>query len=735
MIEFIKLYDKLDENKFVCAIENAREVCIAKTINGDYGLTFKLHPGDEVYQQLENERICKVSGQMYRIKLVEGENVTCDHIYTDAARCHVQSTSSADLVGQNAYYLMQQIFSKPEVYGFVHLMSPEEVEELGMEWVPENMDLFIQSKVTPVAALKALMENYDKYKIHTELYVNNRDIALVKQIGKDTDIHISLRCNAKSMSSSKDSSELITRLYPYGKDDLHIGSVEENGNQYIDSPDIDSLGIYEGFMQFDNIDDPNELYEAGLKQFEENNPDRIDRCKYTITVDAALFDENIGLGDTVIVEDDDFKCITRQRVVGLEIYPFEPNRNKVTIGTPPITVEETFSGLINNSVKTEVNTNNKGEIKTGWLEMMQHNEKVSIDEAIQNEDIAVYKTGALFESEDGTKPAAVAIINGKLAIASGRDDNGNWIWTTIMDSGKVVLGEAFTGALYTNIVKILSEKGEDTDPSLTIENKLITISDGKYDRVKIGYDEDGTYRFELRDKDGNETFLADDDGNLTLKGAVEAGNEEGGKVVINDGGIKCYKNGKLNGLVVDPSDSAGKVELYVNGNNALCLFYSNDQLVLAQRKGEEYTYIMTITDFGSLFDENGTPDLKMHLYQDVSIDGDLSIDAKYMSKIKMKIDDNEIVQISCFEPLGMPSMNVSVNGKDAMTIFDPGRDSDGEELPPYIVFDGDIMFKGDVNFEEATVSGVKDHNHGVPDGTWLSTADGGTVEFNASSSI
>ena len=81
---------------------------------------------------------------------------------------------------------------------------------------------------------------------------------------------------------------------------------------------------------------------------------------------------------------------------------------------------------------------------------MQKNETISINNDLQTQDVALYKTVALWESPDGT--SAVAIINGRVAI-SNEKRSGKWYWTTVADGGKMIVNEVWTGVLYTSLIR------------------------------------------------------------------------------------------------------------------------------------------------------------------------------------------------------------------------------------------------------------------------------------------
>ena len=363
-----------------------------------------------------------------------------------------------DFTGATPQYILGQAFkddSNP-----VSLLSEEELKPMGMEWVTDLTDLAAMSKTTPIGVLKALMEQLDKHKIHNELYVDNYKIALVRRIGKDKPyIKIDTMHNAKSIKINRDTSQLITRLYPYGKDDLHIGTVNEQHPEahYIES---DNYAIWprDGFMTFDEIKEPDDLYTAAWKQFNADEPDRIDVPKYSVVVEYLdTGNTDVQIGDTVTVVDRAFGTTSKQRVISTETYPYERQRNRFTVGNPPASISDIYNGLVSNYQTYQIHTNEKGELKTGWLEMMQKNKSITINNQLKEQEIALYKTGALFEATDGS--CAVAIIQGNLAISYEKVGD-DWNWTTIMDGGQVIVGEVFTGTLHTDNVTVKSSYGK-----------------------------------------------------------------------------------------------------------------------------------------------------------------------------------------------------------------------------------------------------------------------------------
>ena len=465
------------------------------------------------WEFIANNRICRVGNECFRIRSIDNNKIYALALYMDAQFKHIQYIG--DMLGKTPRYIMTQLFKNTNI----HIMTDAEVKSLGMEWVNTATDFFEASKITPIVGVSTLSETLEKQSIMCELYVDNYNLALVKQIGKDNGNELTLRFNAKSAESSRDASTLITRLYPYGQDDLDISTVND-GKQYIDSPMVEKIGVYEGFSNFDECEEPDELLKLAKWQFSEDNLERIDIPKYTMTVGyvdvcEAYKYHNLNrpsIGDRVKIFDKSMNTKTLQRIITTKIYPFEPRKSTIEVGHPQVTIDSFFKDIATTNIIQKIQRNGKKEIKTSYLEMMRENVKVSINEALQNENIAKYQTGALFESPDGQ--SAVAIIKGQLAIA-GQKTEGEWDWTTVINDNEIIVSDVFTGALYTNLCTIMSANGK-----LTIENSLITMQDeNNIVRFECGY-KNGKYVFCLYDATGEQNVYINSSGEAVFAGSI-----------------------------------------------------------------------------------------------------------------------------------------------------------------------------------------------------------------------
>lgn len=516
MNKMIRIYS-CNETDFssngLAILDEAKDVCITHELNGSYNLQFEYPIDSAKWEFIANNRICRVGNECFRIRSIDNNKIYALALYMDAQFKHIQYIG--DMLGKTPRYIMTQLFKNTNI----HIMTDAEVKSLGMEWVNTATDFFEASKITPIVGVSTLSETLEKQSTMCELYVDNYNLALVKQIGKDNGNELTLRFNAKSAESSRDASTLITRLYPYGQDDLDISTVND-GKQYIDSPMVEKIGVYEGFSNFDECEEPDELLKLAKWQFSEDNLERIDIPKYTMTVGyvdvcEAYKYHNLNrpsIGDRVKIFDKSMNTKTLQRIITTKIYPFEPRKSTIEVGHPQVTIDSFFKDIATTNIIQKIQRNGKKEIKTSYLEMMRENVKVSINEALQNENIAKYQTGALFESPDGQ--SAVAIIKGQLAIA-GQKTEGEWDWTTVINDNEIIVSDVFTGALYTNLCTIMSANGK-----LTIENSLITMQDeNNIVRFECGY-KNGKYVFCLYDAAGEQNVYINSSGEAVFAGSI-----------------------------------------------------------------------------------------------------------------------------------------------------------------------------------------------------------------------
>lgn len=318
------------------ALPKAYNVCVTSEINGNRMLKF-LYPTEESADLICENKIVACEGQAYRIVSVTrktGESpvteAVCYHVYNaDAPNVHLQNIP--DMIGVNPSKVISRAFAGSAF----SLFSDSELAQMGMRRVDYDgfeIDFFSTDKTNPYDVVTAVIESCGK----GEIYADNYKIALVERIGSDTALRLDLSKNMKEISIERDITDMVTRLYPYGKDDAHIGSV--NGNvQYIQSSNADIYGVREGYRDYSDYTEPDKIMCRALWEFDSENADRIDVPCVNITgsyVDISKLtefkDEKISIGDTVTVIDNGNEI--SERVIKLEYYPYQNDSTVISIG-------------------------------------------------------------------------------------------------------------------------------------------------------------------------------------------------------------------------------------------------------------------------------------------------------------------------------------------------------------------------------------------------------------------
>ena len=318
------------------SIGEAFSVRVAREINGAHTLDFK-YPENEKTPLLKENKIVICEGQAYRVlkvsKRCDGESVTevrCSHIWNaDAPNIHLQNIP--DMIGVSPKSVIERAIRGTKF----KYMTDMELKALNMKRVDADgfkIDFFSVDKTNPYDVVKAVIECCGK----GELYTDNKKIALVERIGTDTAVRLDLGKNMEDITVERDITDLVTRLYPYGRDDLHIGSVN-GGRQYIESANAAVYGVREGYRDFGDITSALTLFERALWEFDAENAERIDVPQISITGTYAELNkiagyeaEQLRLGDGVTVVDGGDALY--ERVIKIERYPYSPESAILTIG-------------------------------------------------------------------------------------------------------------------------------------------------------------------------------------------------------------------------------------------------------------------------------------------------------------------------------------------------------------------------------------------------------------------
>ena len=358
-ITFMRLHDRYtDSFETGEVLNNAYNVKETRILNDTGSLEFD-YPYDEKARLISQNMLISVNNHIYEISRTTRNTSGTDTLHVYGTPHFVYEAQKAfiptigDNIGKSSRYVLKQaidIISKfKKSVGekcIFHIMTNAELSEKGMKWVADDellIDFFSTDKTNLWDVIKTIIENLGRGEIFHETTIDSNNnivcnIAIVERIGTDNGVRLRLEKNMQSISIERNVSDMITRLWAFGSDDLTVSSVN-GGKAYIDSPNIEKYGVQEGYKDYSDYTSADKLYRNAKWEFDENNEDRIDAPQLTIS--GKLIDlsklaeygaaEKLEIGDTVHVFDIDGTEYV-QRVIEYQAYPLEPKESNISIG-------------------------------------------------------------------------------------------------------------------------------------------------------------------------------------------------------------------------------------------------------------------------------------------------------------------------------------------------------------------------------------------------------------------
>ena len=358
-ITFMRLHDRYtDSFETGEVLNNAYNVKETRILNDTGSIEFD-YPYDEKARLISQNMLVSVNGHIYEISRTTRNMNGADslHVYGtphfvyEAQKAFIPTIS--DHIGKSSRYVLKQAidiisdFKKTVKEKCIfHIMTNAELTAKGMKWVADDellIDFFSTDKTNLWDVIKTIIENLGRGEIFHETTIDSNNnivcnIAIVERIGTDNGVRLRLEKNMQSISIERNVSDMITRLWAFGSDDLTVSSVN-GGKAYIDSPNIEKYGVQEGYKDYSDYTSAAKLYRNAKWEFDEDNEDRIDVPQLTIS--GKLIDlsklaeygaaEKLEIGDTVHVFDIDGTEYV-QRVIEYQAYPLEPKESNISIG-------------------------------------------------------------------------------------------------------------------------------------------------------------------------------------------------------------------------------------------------------------------------------------------------------------------------------------------------------------------------------------------------------------------
>ncbi len=358
-ITFMRLHDRYTDSFETGEVLNcAYNVKETRILNDTGSIEFD-YPYDEKARLISQNMLVSVNGHIYEISRTTRNMNGADSLHVYGTPHFVYEAQKAfiptigDNIGKSSRYVLKQaidIISKfKKSVGekcIFHIMTNAELTAKGMKWVADDellIDFFSTDKTNLWDVIKTIIENLGRGEIFHETTIDSNNnivcnIAIVERIGTDNGVRLRLEKNMQSISIERNVSDMITRLWAFGSDDLTVSSVN-GGKAYIDSPNIEKYGVQEGYKDYSDYTSAEKLLRNAKWEFDDKNEDRIDAPQLTIS--GKLIDlsklaeygaaEKLEIGDTVHVFDIDGTEYV-QRVIEYQAYPLEPKESNISIG-------------------------------------------------------------------------------------------------------------------------------------------------------------------------------------------------------------------------------------------------------------------------------------------------------------------------------------------------------------------------------------------------------------------
>ncbi|QNK54577.1 phage tail protein [Paenibacillus sp. PAMC21692] len=314
----------------------ATDVCVKETLNGQFYVTFsypRLPDDNSRYAALAEANEVRfpsdlsdagLAGQYFVIKRVDEERrglrvykrVEAHHVAFDLNRYFYDGYIDFLAAQQPTHQLGLLALGTPYTFTVEGTFPATDIFEWGEK---RRFDLLNE--------VRALYNG--------ELAFNNTAITLTTRRGGNYGVEIRYRKNLTGIVRKSHDMERITRLYGYGKAGLTIEGLPGHSVKYIDSTYATPGHIYEGSVEFPDIDDQARLL-AEMQRYLATV--ELPKVAYEVDfvelekVDVDFRAEAIrSVGDTVTIIDESMGYRFDARVTEYERYPFEPKRARIVL--------------------------------------------------------------------------------------------------------------------------------------------------------------------------------------------------------------------------------------------------------------------------------------------------------------------------------------------------------------------------------------------------------------------
>lgn len=325
----IKIYDS--NHNYLCFLENLKDSYTEEELTkGWRSFCFKAPQNDYNISVLKEENYIETIDYNYVIK----EVLMNDNNYIEV-RCYA-----------NIEEIRGRIFLHFDCYE-QNLEQAYQYCIAGLGWTlsynspNKSKTTYQQANTDSYTMLQQIAEDYKQ-----ELWFDtkNKVLYVYDQMGREYGTYYSNELRLKQLNTQSSSYDYCTVLYPFGKDGLTIGEIN-NGKDFIEDYSYTNKYIAK-IMENPELEIREELKAWAEDQLAQM---AVPRASYKLTL-STLGD--VQLGDQIIIVDNLKKIKQKQRVVKIRKYLEQPERSTVEISN----LQENF---IRDFIKEKKNTQKK----------------------------------------------------------------------------------------------------------------------------------------------------------------------------------------------------------------------------------------------------------------------------------------------------------------------------------------------------------------------------------------
>lgn len=306
-----KIYNK--NRKFLKLIDRCKNAKVEKSLEtGLQTLSFKLPCTDQYLSLIDEEGYIETEDYWYVIKEKNFSNNDYFQVFcnADIEELKYSLIPIYDVIDMN----IEQALQKALAY-------------INSAWVIEynsSAKNSVEYKLSNQSAYQIIETIKADFSLEILYDTKNKKVKVYTKAGKNQGVLFSNELKLKILKRQGQSYDLCTVVYPIGKDNLMIGSIN-NGKNFVENYSYTDkyLPVYYIDEDIDKAQDLKAAAESYLVQ----------HCSpivgYSLTLSALP--KGIELGDTITLIDKLKHIRIPQRVMKITQYPFEPEKDKVEI--------------------------------------------------------------------------------------------------------------------------------------------------------------------------------------------------------------------------------------------------------------------------------------------------------------------------------------------------------------------------------------------------------------------